>query len=54
MYEHISAICLPVTVVHYLRMSCEIEFFSDRSVQSAQKSFLQALRLIRQMFALVH
>jgi hypothetical protein len=54
MYEHISAICLPVTVVHYLRMSCEIEFFSDRSVQSAQKSFLQALRLIRQMFATSH
>jgi hypothetical protein len=24
MYEHISAICLQVTVVHYLKMSCEI------------------------------
>jgi hypothetical protein len=47
MYEHISAICLPVTVVHYLKMSCEIAVFSDRSVQSAQKSFLQSLRLIR-------
>jgi hypothetical protein len=34
-YEHISAICLPVTVVHYLKMSCEIAVFSDRSVQSA-------------------
>jgi hypothetical protein len=34
MYEHISAICLQVTVVHYLKMSCEIAVFSDRSVQS--------------------
>jgi hypothetical protein len=42
------------TVVHYLKMSCEIAVFSDRSVQSAQKSFLQSLRLIRPMFALVH
>jgi hypothetical protein len=27
MYEHISAICLQVTVVHYLKMSCEIVLF---------------------------
>jgi hypothetical protein len=31
MYEHISAICLQVTVVHYLKMSCEIAVFSDRT-----------------------
>ena len=55
MYEHISAICLPVTVVHYLKMSCKITVFFLTVVFNLHKSlFFRLWGWHHQCLLLVH